>query len=312
MILLEHYFNIDKIKIALEPDLRLSESELLTLHFAVKELLKNKPVQYIIGETEFCGMRFFVNENVLIPRPETEELVNQLISCSVNQLAVNPHPSFRPDIERREMVAEKSPANISILDIGTGSGCIAISLAKLLKDSYVTAVDVSEKALEVARKNAEANGVNVRFVHDDILNPHVKTYGHASQQFDIIVSNPPYVCESEKSDMRANVLDYEPSTALFVSDNDPLVFYRKILEFAQKALKPNGQICLKSMKNSARRRLNCAIQKVLKTLKSSGISGRERELSELKSKRRFMKRLINPKSSNFIREQYLYKFSIQY
>ena len=187
-------------------------------------------------------MRFFVNENVLIPRPETEELVNQLISCSVNQLAVNPHPSFRPDIERREMVAEKSPANISILDIGTGSGCIAISLAKLLKDSYVTAVDVSEKALEVARKNAEANGVNVRFVHDDILNPHVKTYGHASQQFDIIVSNPPYVCESEKSDMRANVLDYEPSTALFVSDNDPLVFYRKILEFAQKALKPNGQI----------------------------------------------------------------------
>ncbi|MBQ2187316.1 MAG: peptide chain release factor N(5)-glutamine methyltransferase [Bacteroidales bacterium] len=242
MILLEHYFNIDKIKIALEPDLRLSESELLTLHFAVKELLKNKPVQYIIGETEFCGIRFFVNENVLIPRPETEELVNQLISCSVNQLAVNPHPSFRPDIERREMGAEKSPANISILDIGTGSGCIAISLAKLLKDSDVIAVDISEKALEVARKNAEANEVNVHFVHDDILNPHVKTYGRASQQFDIIVSNPPYVCESEKSDMRANVLDYEPSTALFVSDNDPLVFYRKILEFAQKALKPNGQI----------------------------------------------------------------------
>lgn len=242
MILLEHYFNIDKIKIALEPDLRLSESELLTLHFAVKELLKNKPVQYIIGETEFCGMRFFVNENVLIPRPETEELVNQLISCSVNQLAVNPHPSFRPDIERREMVAEKSPANISILDIGTGSGCIAISLAKLLKDSYVTAVDISEKALEVARKNAETNEVNVHFVHDDILNPHVKTYGRASQQFDIIVSNPPYVCESEKSDMRANVLDYEPSTALFVSDNDPLIFYRKILEFAQKALKPNGTV----------------------------------------------------------------------
>jgi release factor glutamine methyltransferase len=242
MILLEHYFNIDKIKIALEPDLRLSESELLTLHFAVKELLKNRPIQYIIGETEFCGMRFFVNENVLIPRPETEELVNQLISCSVNQLTVNPHPSFRPDIERREMVAEKSPANISILDIGTGSGCIAISLAKLLKDSDVTAVDISEKALEVARKNAEANGVNVRFVHDDILNPHVKTYGRASQQFDIIVSNPPYVCESEKSDMRANVLDYEPSTALFVSDNDPLVFYRKILEFAQKTLKPNGAV----------------------------------------------------------------------
>lgn len=266
MILLEHYFNIDKIKIALEPDLRLSESELLTLHFAVKELLKNKPVQYIIGETEFCGMRFFVNENVLIPRPETEELVNQLISCSVNQLTVNPHPSFRPDIERREMGAEKSPANISILDIGTGSGCIAISLAKLLKDSYVTAVDISEKALEVARKNAETNEVNVHFVHDDILNPHVKTYGRASQQFDIIVSNPPYVCESEKSDMRANVLDYEPSTALFVSDNDPLIFYRKILEFAQKALKPNGAVWFEINEKFGKEMKNLCLEKGFKNV----------------------------------------------
>lgn len=277
MILLEHYFNIDKIKIALEPDLRLSESELLTLHFAVKELLKNKPVQYIIGETEFCGMLFFVNENVLIPRPETEELVNQLISCSVNQLAVNPHPSFRPDIERREMGAEKSPANISILDIGTGSGCIAISLAKLLKDSYVTAVDISEKALEVARKNAEANGVNVHFVHDDILNPHVKTYGRASQQFDIIVSNPPYVCESEKSDMRANVLDYEPSTALFVSDNDPLVFYRKILEFAQKALKPNGAVWFEINEKFGKEMKDLCLEKGFKNVEIiKDFRGRER------------------------------------
>lgn len=277
MILLEHYFNIDKIKIALEPDLRLSESELLTLHFAVKELLKNKPVQYIIGETEFCGMRFFVNENVLIPRPETEELVNQLISCSVNQLAVNPHPSFRPDIERREMVAEKSPANISILDIGTGSGCIAISLAKLLKDSDVTAVDISEKALEVARKNAEENGVNVHFVHDDILNPHVKTYGRASQQFDIIVSNPPYVCESEKSEMRANVLDYEPSTALFVSDNDPLVFYRKILEFAQKTLKPNGAVWFEINEKFGKEMKNLCLEKGFKNVEIiKDFRGRER------------------------------------
>ena len=234
MILLEHYFNIDRVKIALEPDLRLSESELLTLHFAVKELLKNRPIQYIIGETEFCGMRFFVNGNVLIPRPETEEMVNHL--------AATLSPSFRPDIERREMGAEKSPANISILDIGTGSGCIAIILAKLIPNSDVTAVDVSEKALEVARKNAESNGVNVHFVLDDILNPHVKTHGRASQQFDIIVSNPPYVCESEKSEMRANVLEHEPSSALFVPDSDPLVFYRNILEFAQTALKPDGQI----------------------------------------------------------------------
>ena len=228
MILLEHYFNIDRMKIAMDPELRLSESEMLTLHFAVKELLKNKPVQYIIGETEFCGMRFFVNENVLIPRPETEELVNKL--------AVTPNLSFRP--KRSEV--EKSPTHISILDIGSGSGCIAISLAKLLKNSSVTAVDVSEKALEVAKKNAEANEVSVTFIKDDILNPQNRDL--LNGQFDIIVSNPPYVCESEKSEMRANVLDYEPSTALFVSDNDPLVFYRKILEFAQKALKPNGEV----------------------------------------------------------------------
>ena len=232
MILLEHYFNIDRVKIALEPDLRLSESELLTLHFAVKELLKNRPIQYIIGETEFCGMRFLVNGNVLIPRPETEEMVNHL--------AATLSPSFRPDIERREMGAEKSPANVSILDIGTGSGCIAISLAKLIPNSDVTAVDISEKALEVARKNAEANGVNVHFVLDDILQP--STAELIDNQFDIIVSNPPYVCDSEKSEMRANVLEHEPSSALFVPDSDPLIFYRKILEFAQKALKPNGQI----------------------------------------------------------------------
>ena len=242
MILLEHYFGIDRVKMAMEPELRLSESEMLTLHFAVKELLKNKPIQYILGETEFCGMRFFVDENVLIPRPETEELVNQLVSCSVSQLAVNPNSSFRP----KHSEVEKSPTLISILDIGTGSGCIAISLAKLIPNSDVTAIDVSEKALDVARKNAEANGVNVHFVHDDILNPHVKTFPETSlpidNQFDIIVSNPPYVCESEKSEMRANVLDHEPSSALFVPDSDPLVFYRKILEYAQKALKPDGQI----------------------------------------------------------------------
>ena len=220
ILLLHDYFNIDRVRIALEPDLRLSESELLTLHFAVKELLKNKPVQYVLGETEFCGMRFFVNDSVLIPRPETQEMVEMIVSSAGMRRATSP--------------------SYSILDIGTGSGCIAISLAKLIPNSDVTAVDVSEKALEVAKKNAEANGVNVHFVHDDILQPTIAEL--IDNQFDIIVSNPPYVCESEKSEMRANVLDHEPSSALFVPDSDPLVFYRKILEFAQKALKPDGQI----------------------------------------------------------------------
>ena len=254
MIILEHYFDIDRIKIAMEPELRLSESEMLTLHFAVKELLKNKPVQYIIGETEFCGLRFFVEEGVLIPRPETEELVNQLVSWSVSQL---PSLSFR------------------VLDIGTGSGCIAISLAKLLKNSVVTAVDVSEKASEIAKKNAEANGVNVRFILDDILNP--KNPELIDNQYDIIVSNPPYVCESEKSEMRANVLDYEPSTALFVSDDDPLVFYKKILEFAHKTLKPNGEVWFEINERFGREMRNLCLDMGFKNVEIiKDFRGRER------------------------------------
>lgn len=239
MILLEHYFGIDRVKIAMEPELRLSESELLTLHFAVKELLKNKPIQYVLGETEFCGMKFFVEDSVLIPRPETEEMVRQL--------AVGHWP-----------LAAK------ILDIGTGSGCIAISLAKLLKDSVVTAVDVSEKALEIAKKNAAENGADVRFVLDDILNP--KNPELIDNQYDIIVSNPPYVCESEKSEMRANVLDYEPSSALFVSDNDPLIFYRKILEFAQKTLKPNGEIWFEINEKLGQEMQNLCLEKGFKNV----------------------------------------------
>ena len=239
MILLEHYFSIDRVKIAMEPELRLSESELLTLHFAVKELLKNKPIQYVLGETEFCGMKFFVEEGVLIPRPETEEMVRQL--------AVGHWP-----------LAAK------ILDIGTGSGCIAISLAKLLKDSVVTAVDVSEKALEFAKKNAAENDADVRFVLDDILNP--KNPELIDNQYDIIVSNPPYVCDSEKSEMRANVLDFEPSSALFVSDNDPLIFYRKILEFAQKTLKPNGQIWFEINEKLGQEMQNLCLEKGFKNV----------------------------------------------
>ena len=244
MILLEHYFSLDRVKIAMNPELRLSESELLTLHFAVKELLTNKPVQYIIGETEFCGMRFFVDENVLIPRPETEEMVKKIASCRDKACLV--------------------PTGCDILDIGTGSGCIAISLAKLLTDSKVTAIDVSEKALEVAKKNAEANGVEVKFILDDILNPQNPEL--IDNQYDIIVSNPPYVCESEKSEMRANVLDYEPFSALFVSDNDPLIFYRRILEFAQKALKPGGEVWFEINENFGEEMKNLCLEQGFKNV----------------------------------------------
>lgn len=215
LILLEHYFNIDRVKMTLEPNLRLSESEMLKIHFAVKDLLKSKPIQYIIGETEFCDLKFKVNENVLIPRPETSEMVG-IIANSHQQSAVS-----------------------KILDIGTGSGCIAISLAKAFPKSQVYAMDISEEALKVAKENAINNNVNVTFIQDDILTP---TQTLTQTEFDIIVSNPPYVRELEKSEMRDNVLKWEPHNALFVSDDDPLIFYRKILEFASTHLNDNGEV----------------------------------------------------------------------
>ena len=216
LILFEHYFNISRVKMALEAELRLSESEMLTFHFAVKDLLKNKPLQYIIGETEFCDLKFKVNAHTLIPRPETSELVTKIIE------------SQKP----------KAKSQKSILDIGTGSGCIAISLAKHISDSKVYAIDISEKALETAKTNAINNNVDVTFIHDDILS----LRNNIDTNFDIIVSNPPYVRELEKAEMRDNVLNWEPHTALFVSDNDPLIFYRNILEFAKTHLNENGEI----------------------------------------------------------------------
>ena len=216
LILFEHYFNISRVKMALEPGLRLSESEMLTFHFAVKDLLKNKPLQYIIGETEFCDLKFKVNESTLIPRPETSELVTKIVNG-------------QQTTDNRQ---------ISILDIGTGSGCIAISLAKHIAGSKVYAIDISEKALEVAKGNAISNNVDVTFIHDDILS----LRNNIDTKFDIIVSNPPYVRELEKAEMRDNVLNWEPHTALFVSDNDPLIFYRTILEFAKTHLNENGEV----------------------------------------------------------------------
>ena len=216
LILFEHYFKIDRVRMALEPNLRLSESEMLTFHFAVKDLLKNKPLQYVIGVTEFCDLKFKVNENVLIPRPETSELVHLITN------------SQQPTANSQQ----------SILDIGTGSGCIAISLAKQLPQSQVYALDISEKALNVAKENANINNVDITFIHDDILSLRNKI----ETKFDIIVSNPPYVRDLEKAEMRDNVLNWEPHNALFVSDDDPLIFYRNILLFAKNNLKGNGEV----------------------------------------------------------------------
>lgn len=212
-ILISHYFGLSRTDQALDPEFKLTESEMLSLHFAVKKIKDNIPLQYVIGEADFLDMKLKVNGNVLIPRPETEELVNLIID-------------------------NEKDKKIRLLDIGTGSGCIAIAVSKKLEDSNVYAMDISDGALEVGEINAIKNNVSVQFVKDDILNPKHKF----ENKFDIIVSNPPYVRNSEKQKMKPNVLDNEPHIALFVNDDDPLKYYRAILEFSKVNLKKEGRL----------------------------------------------------------------------
>jgi release factor glutamine methyltransferase len=215
-LILEEKNQMKRIDLALRPDLEFSKEELLVWNSILEQLKKEIPIQYLLGKTSFYGLDFEVNESVLIPRPETEELVDWILS-------------------NNRIIQESK--NLKILDIGTGSGCIAISLAKNILNSEVYAIDVSEKALATAKKNAELNNVNVTFINQNILETE-----DLKQQFDIIVSNPPYVRNLEKEEIKKNVLDNEPHLALFVEDNDALIFYRKIAELAQKNLSENGQL----------------------------------------------------------------------
>lgn len=177
---------------------------------ALARLAKGEPLQYVIGSTPFCGLTFRVDGRVLIPRPETAELV--------------------------EWVAQDAAPGGSLLDVGTGSGCIAISLANRLPGWKVQGWDVSEGALEVARENSRLNGTQVEFCKADILN------ASSDNRFDVIVSNPPYVLDSEKEQMEDTVLEFEPHLALFVSDSDPLLFYKAIAELGHKFLNPGGRL----------------------------------------------------------------------
>ncbi|WP_162127348.1 peptide chain release factor N(5)-glutamine methyltransferase [Flavobacterium phycosphaerae] len=215
-LVLESFHHIKRIDLALNPQMEMDDTQLLRWESVLAELKKYKPIQYILGTTEFYGLPFLVNENVLIPRPETEELVELILSDNQLRAAVNP---------------------LRILDIGTGSGCIPIALKKNLPNAEVYAIDVSEKALATAQKNAELNDVKVTFMLQNILETE-----DLDQSFDIIVSNPPYVRNLEKAEINPNVLDYEPHLALFVEDDDALLFYRKIARLAKKNLNPNGQL----------------------------------------------------------------------
>ncbi len=205
-----------------EPNLQLTVEQQVWLDDAICRLGNNEPLQHVLGYSTFYGYRFKCDGRTLVPRPETEELVDWIVS---NWSTVNSQQS-----------------TVKILDIGTGTGCIALSLAKELADTEVTALDISEDALSLAKENAKLLEVeNVDFIKGDILN--IETQNIASlQKYSIIVSNPPYVRECEKAEMEANVLDYDPHTALFVTDDDPLIFYRAIGKFALTHLTPNGAL----------------------------------------------------------------------
>lgn len=212
-ILSEKYLNLSRIEIALNPERTISETEADKFQKAILRLQNHEPVQYIIGETEFYGLPFKVNTHTLIPRPETEELVEWILS------------GFPPSGAR------------GILDIGTGTGCIAISLAKNLPNTKISALDISEEALKIAEANAKLNKVEVDFFQKDILAAET-----LPKKYDVIVSNPPYVRELEKKQMQQNVLKYEPHSALYVKDEDPLLFYRAISRLAKNHLNPGGKL----------------------------------------------------------------------
>ena len=222
--LIEHFTEFDLTKILTYKDeLKVSESELLKINFAIKDLKKEKPLQQIIGYTDFLDVRIDVNEHVLIPRVETEEIVQRVIN------------------------ENKGRKNLKIADICCGSGCIAIALKKAFPDANIYAYDISEEALKKSKENAEKNKEKINFFKENILESKEK-----NQEFDIIVSNPPYVRESEKAFMRNNVLLYEPALALFVSDKEPLIFYEHLLKFSNQNLAKNGKIYMEINENLAK------------------------------------------------------------
>ena len=212
-MLLVEVFGFSTLELYGGKDKEFSEKHRSVLAEMIRRLQKNEPIQYIIGIESFCGLTFEVDPNVLIPRPETQELVSWIVEdCRADEA-------------------------VRILDVGTGSGCIPVSLAKQLPKAEVESWDISEGALEVASRNCERNGVKVLLRQKDVLNA-----APEGVFYDVIVSNPPYIADKEKVDMEANVLDWEPSLALFVPDEDPLLFYRKIAQLGCDMLKEGGSL----------------------------------------------------------------------
>lgn len=215
-MVLENVVNISSAKIRAFPETEISTPDIERITRILTRLTTGEPIQYILGYAEFYGLTFKVNPSVLIPRPETEELVDWILSSvGSSQLAVG-----------------------RFLDIGTGSGCIPISLKKNLDDAQVSAIDISHKALQTAKENAQLNKVDINFIQDDILNP--TNHSLLTTHYSLIISNPPYVTLEDKKLMHTNVTDFEPHAALFVPEDDPLIFYKAIANFASTHLEKDG------------------------------------------------------------------------
>jgi release factor glutamine methyltransferase len=250
-LLLEKLTGFSRTEILLNKNTQISREAANQLDGFLKKLKNYEPLQYVLGSTEFYGLPFKVNQSVLIPRPETEELVEWI--CLGNDRS-------KP---------------LKMLDIGTGSGCIAISLKKNFPLAEMDAFDISPEALDVARENAKQNQANINFREIDIFNPPA-----FNKKWDLIVSNPPYVPESEKSEMQRNVIDYEPSMALFVPDDDPLRFYRTITNFARKNLKIGGKLYFEIHYQSGKKMLDLLTECGFRQLAlKKDISGKDRMIS---------------------------------
>lgn len=210
--LFEAFLGVGRVDFQLNLNKGMSESELLKFNFAIKDLKKGKPIQHVLGYTWFLDLKLQVNEHTLIPRPETEELVQVIIS------------------------REKDKSDLKILDIGTGTGCIPLALEKAMPQHKYFGVDFKSEIIDLAKRNAQTQKSNIQLTQVDILNEDL------SQSFDVIISNPPYVLESEKEEMHKNVLDFEPKSALYVEDSSPLLFYERIIAQAKEHLNKGGRL----------------------------------------------------------------------
>jgi release factor glutamine methyltransferase len=250
LLLIEEYLGFSRVDLVLQSDFIIDKDTKNLFDRAFERLKNQEPIQYILGKTEFFGLPFLVDKNTLIPRPETEELVAWII-------------------DEVEILSNKSSTKVSLLDIGTGSGCIPISFAKNIDFATIYAIDISTKTLEVALKNADFNQVSISFFELDILKSsdlHFLFEENSKSIFDIIVSNPPYVRESEKSAMDKNVLENEPHQALFVSDENPLIFYEKIADLALLHLSRNGLLFFEINQYLGNQTVNMLLKKGFKNI----------------------------------------------